>query len=149
MSHFQSLGDLVVSCDVISNIFCRFLAINIILKTNRINVCTAYSNNLAHQWRKHANSSFQWRHNGAIVSQIISLTIVYSTVYTGADQRKHQNSASLAFVWGIHRGPVNSPHKGPVTRKIFLFDDVIMIAAINHRCNWWEMDMRFSLGKCD
>ena len=40
---------------------------------------------------------------GAIESQIIGLTIVYSTVYSGADQRKHQSSASLAFVWGIHR----------------------------------------------
>ena len=58
--------------------------------------------------------------------QITSLTIVYSTVYSGADQRKHQSSASLAFVWGIHREPVNSPHKGPVTRKLFPFDDVIM-----------------------
>ena len=63
---------------------------------------------------------------GAIASQITSLTIVYSTVYSGADQSKHQSSASLAFVWGIHRGPVNSPHKWPVTRKMFPFDDVIM-----------------------
>ena len=63
---------------------------------------------------------------GAIGSQITSLTIVYSTVYSGADQSKHQSSVSLAFVWGIHRGPVNSPHKWPVTRKMFPFDDVIM-----------------------
>ena len=62
----------------------------------------------------------------AMASQITSLTIVYSTVYSGADQRKHQRSASLAFVRGIHRSPVNSPHKGPVTRKMFPFDDVIM-----------------------
>ena len=62
----------------------------------------------------------------AIASQITSLTIVYSTVYSGTDQRKNQSSASLAFVWGIHRGPVNSPHKWPVTRKMFPFDDVIM-----------------------
>ena len=60
---------------------------------------------------------------GAIAPQITSLTIVYSTVYSDADQRKHQNSASLAFVRGIHRGPVNSPHKWPVTRKIIPFDD--------------------------
>ena len=59
-------------------------------------------------------------------SQITSLTIVFSTVYSDADQRKHQSSASLAFVRGIHRGPVNSPHKWPVTRKMFPFDDVIM-----------------------
>ena len=63
---------------------------------------------------------------GAIASLITSLTIVYSTVYSDADQRKHQSSASLAFVWGIHRGPVNSPHKWPVTRKMFPYDDVIM-----------------------
>ena len=43
---------------------------------------------------------------GAKASQITSLTIVYSTVYSDADQRKHQSSASLAFVRGIHRGPV-------------------------------------------
>ena len=54
-----------------------------------------------------------------IASQIISLTIVYSTVCSDANQRKHPSSASLAFVRGIHRGPVNSPHKWPVTRKRF------------------------------
>ena len=63
---------------------------------------------------------------GTIASQITSLTSVYSNVYSGADQSKHQSSASLAFVWGIHRGPVNSLHKWPVTRKMFPFDDVIM-----------------------
>ena len=62
----------------------------------------------------------------AIASQITSLASVYSTVQLCADQRKHQSSASLAFVWGIHRGPGNSPHKWPVTRKMFPFDDVIM-----------------------
>ena len=61
---------------------------------------------------------------GVIASQITSLTIVYSIVYSGTDQRKHQSSASLAFVQGIHREPVNSSHKGPVTW--FPFDDVIM-----------------------
>ena len=63
---------------------------------------------------------------GGMASQITSLTIVYSTVYSGADQRKHQSSASLAFVRGIHRWSVNSPHEWPVTRKMFPFDDVIM-----------------------
>ena len=49
---------------------------------------------------------------GSMASQITSLTIVYSAVYSGADQRKHQSSASLAFVRGIHRWPVNSRTKG-------------------------------------
>ena len=42
---------------------------------------------------------------------------------------KHQSSASLAFVRGIQRWPVNSPHKLPVTRKMFPFDGVIMISG--------------------
>ena len=62
-----------------------------------------------------------------MTSQITNLTIVYSIVYSDADQRKHQSSASLAFVWGIHWGPVNFPHKWPVTWKIFPFHDVIMM----------------------
>ena len=65
-----------------------------------------------------------------MASHITSLTIVYSTVYSGTDQRKYQSSASLTFVRGIHRWPVNSPRKGPVTRKMFPFDDVIMISEI-------------------
>ena len=63
---------------------------------------------------------------GAMAFQIASLMIVCSAVHSGVDQRKHQSSASLAVLWGIHRWPVNSPPKGPVTRKTFPFDDVIM-----------------------
>ena len=64
----------------------------------------------------------------AMTSPILSVSIVYSAVCSGADQRKHQNFASLAFVRGIHHWPVNSPHnEGPVTRKMFPFDDVIMV----------------------
>ena len=63
---------------------------------------------------------------GSIASQITSLAIVYSAFYSGADQRKHQSSTSLAVVRGIHRRLVNSPHKWPVTWKMFPFDDVIM-----------------------
>ena len=79
-------------------------------------------------------TAFSWCHDpvphysdviiGAMASQITSLTIVYSIVYSGAEQRKHQSSASLAFVREIY--PMNSPHKWPVTRKVFPFDDVIM-----------------------
>ena len=67
----------------------------------------------------------QWHYSdvimSAIASQITSITIVYSTVYSGRDQRKHQSSESLAFVRGM-----DSPHKGPVTREKLPFDDVIM-----------------------
>ena len=90
-------------------------------------ILNQHNSNFACEWRW-----LYWQNHycdiimGMIASQITSLTIVYSTVYLLADQRKHQRSTSLAFGWGIHRGPVNSPHKWPVTRKMFPFDDVIM-----------------------
>ena len=59
---------------------------------------------------------------------------MYSTVYSGADQRKHQSSASLAFVRGIHRGPV--------TRKMFPFDDVFMfgvsLSVVNSQLSYYD-----------
>ena len=76
----------------------------------------------------------------AMASQISGLPTVCPTVCLGADQRRHQSSASLAFVRGIHRLPVDSPHNGPVTGKMFSFDDVIMITghvARNHYC--WHL----------
>ena len=72
-----------------------------------------------------------------MASQITTLTSVYSTVCLGADQRKYQSSASLAFMREIHRWPVNFPHKGPVTRTVLPFDDVIMLS---HCCAmWWNI----------
>ena len=73
-----------------------------------------------------------------MASQITSLPIVYSTVYSSANQRKHQSSASLAFLRGIHRWPVNSPHKGPVTWKMFPFDGVIMYARYQASVSWFN-----------
>ena len=67
-----------------------------------------------------------------MASQITSVLIVYSIVCLGTDQRKHQSSASLAFVRGIHRRQVNSPHEGRVTR----FDDVIMRQLYNNEHHW-------------
>ena len=66
-----------------------------------------------------------------IASQIISLMIVYSTVYSDAHQRWYQSSASLAFVRGIHLKPVNSPHKWPVTGNVSIWwrHHVVML--------WW------------
>ena len=84
---------------------------------------------------------------GAMAYQITSLTIVNSTVYSGADQRKHQSSPTLAFVRGIHRWPVNSLHKWPVTRKMFPFDDVIMeiISEMYNICTWCFCFVLFGL----
>ena len=61
-----------------------------------------------------------------ITSEITGISIVYSTVCWGADQTEHQSSTSLVFVNGIHRWPVDSPHKEQVTGKMFPFDDIIM-----------------------
>ena len=61
----------------------------------------------------------------AMASPIIGVSIVYSIVCSGTNQRKYQSSTLLAFVRGIHRWPVDSPHKEPVTRKMFPFGDVI------------------------
>ena len=63
----------------------------------------------------------------AMSSQVTGVTSVYSTVCSGANQRKHQSSASLAFARGFPWKAVHSPHKGLVTRKMLSFDDVIMI----------------------
>ena len=104
---------------------------------------TPYSMWLLFEFIKWSNST-QYCHSAAacdllhynkvimsvMTSQITSLTIVYSTVNSGRDKRKHQSFTSLAFVRGIHQWPVNSPHKGPVRRKMFWFDDVIMIWCI-------------------
>ena len=62
--------------------------------------------------------------------------IVYSTVNWGATERKHQSSASLAFMRGIHWWPVKSPHQGPVTRKMFPFDDVILSIGLLPASCW-------------
>ena len=92
------------------------------------------------QWSYHATHDYHYN------EVIMSPTIVYSAVYSRADQRKYQSSASLAFVMGIHRWPMNSPHKGPVTRKMFPFDDVIMHMTItvmgyvyNHWGHWGQL----------
>ena len=62
-----------------------------------------------------------------LASQITGVSMVCSGICSGADQRKHQSSVSLAFVRGIQRWPVNYPHKRPIMRKMFRFDDTIMI----------------------
>ena len=69
----------------------------------------------------------------AMTSQFTGVSIVYSTVCSGADERKYQSSVSLAFVGGIHQWPVNSPQKGKITLKMFPFDDVIMLYSVHSR----------------
>ena len=77
----------------------------------------------------------------AMTSQITGVLIVCSVVYSGADQRKHQSSASLAFVRGVHRWPVDSPHKWPVTLKCFhlmssWWTDTMHQCNMDHPITW-------------
>ena len=92
----------------------------------------SYAENVSTWWRHHGRGfKYELQKRSQIhysvvimtvmVSQITGVSIVYSTVCAGADQRKHQSSASLAFVRGIRRCLVNSLHLGPVTPKMFLF----------------------------
>ena len=73
--------------------------------------------------------TLQWRHNGHDgVSNHQPRHCLLNRSF-GRRAKKTSNLDSLAFLWGIHRGPVNSPHKWPVTRKMFPFDDVIMSSS--------------------
>ena len=86
---------------------------HIISIENNINLSRSISITVLSEWA--------WWHLKLPASQLFT-----QTVYSGADLRKHKSSTSLAFVRGIHQWLVISLHKGPVTRKMFLFDDVIM-----------------------
>ena len=86
--------------------------------------CTA-DKPLAEAMMNQFTNSLMHHYSEVIMSTMasqITVTTIYTTICSGTDQRKHQSSASLVFV----RGPVNSPHKGPVIWKMFPFDDVIM-----------------------
>ena len=82
----------------------------------------------------------------SMASQITGISIVYSTICSGADQRKHQSSASLTFVRGIPRWQVNSLHKGPAMWKMFPFDDVIKFSQ--HHTWWLHWCSHASLSVC-
>ena len=97
----------VLPCDLLDSVMCCHISDE---KSMKLDSCPHYNDVIMR----------------AMASQITSGAIVYSTVYSGAKQRIYQSFVSLAFVWGIRRWPVNSPYKGPVTRKMVPFDDVIM-----------------------
>ena len=96
-------------------------------KQNLNQPCQLYQKEYQKEWMPKCKYSHYSDVIMGAVAQITSLTIVYSTVHSGADKRKHQSSVSLTFV----RWPVNSPHKWPVTRKMFPFDDVIISLSAN------------------
>ena len=88
--------------------------------TYALAVCGTYHISKHTEWQRTERFCRRWWHYcdaimGIVASQITSLTIVYTTVYSDADHRKHQSSAPLAFVWGIHRT------KGQLRGKCFHF----------------------------
>ena len=74
-----------------------------------------------------------------MASEITSLTVVYSTVYSDADQRKHQSSASLAFVWGIHRDRWIPRTEGQLRGKCF---HLMTSSCVRVKCLHWRGSMR-------
>ena len=106
---------------------------------NKYNIKAPHHRPLRDSQRDSNANSLHWRHNehDDVSNHQPHDCLAYSTVYSGADQRKHQSSASLAFVPGIHRWPMNSPHKGPVTRIMFPFDDVIMACPCTGVFMWY------------
>ena len=120
-------------------VFCLYLSVPLPLPLSRSrSLSLTHSFPLTHRhtflfslsmYTSYHSDSLQWRHNGRDGVSNHQPHDCLPNVYSGANQRKHQSSASLAFARGIHRWPVNSPHKGPVTRKIFPFDDVIMLSC--------------------
>ena len=101
-----------------TSIFCR---VSVLCRVSLVQMLKWSYWSLAQSHRYHYNDVIM----SAMASQITGVFI--GAVASGADQGKHQSSASLAFMRGIHRSPVNSPHKRPVTRKMFPYDDVIMM----------------------
>ena len=104
--------------------------------------------NVSTSWRFPVTPYYSDVIMSAMASQITGASIVPSTVCSSADQRKHQNSVSLAFVRGIHRWPVVSPNKRPVTLKMFpigWLDWICLttthvlqdILAVLIDSNWW------------
>ena len=94
---------------------------------------------IRHQW-KHLMLPLQWRDNEC---DGVSNYQPHDCLLNRRRSKRHQSSASLAFVRGIHRRPANSPHKGPVTRKMFPFDDVIMHFITStqlHSIPWLSLD---------
>ena len=93
-----------------------------------------------------------------IASQITSLTVVYSTVFSDADQRQHQSSASLAFVWGIHRDRWIPRTKGQLRGKCFhlmtsswkmsCYNYTIVASLANHITKWTHTRVKIDLLWC-
>ena len=133
------IGPLGTNCIGILNEIHRFSFKKIRLKVSSakwrplclgLNVLTKWPDYAYFQTRHHWVSHYNDAIMVAMASHITGVWGVWSNVWSSADQIKHQSSAPLVFVRGNHRLPVDSPHKGSVTRIMFPFDDVIISTGI-------------------
>ena len=134
---------------------CFFICVEYQWKIGHMHLkCTSWSvtetlHVLIMTWLQVTFATALWRHNGLDGVSNHQPNHCLLSRYSSADQRKHKSSASLAFMRGIHRRPVNSPHKWPVTRKRFPFNDVFMkiemspvcqlfigMKGISFKCRW-------------
>ena len=103
--------------------------------------------NIPYNWLQNNNTTLQWRHNGHDgVSNQQPHHCLLNRLF-GRRSKKTSNLRVTGLWWGIHRGPVNSPHKGPVTWKMFPFDDVIMKNTAACIFYWTYYAHRYSLQK--
>ena len=115
------IGGRSISCEIAL----RWMWFDIYFENTRPWYISPYSETRP-QWVKRVHPSLQMTQNHYIdvimitmASQITSLTVVYSTVNSDADERKHQSSASLAFLWGIHWDRWIPRTKGQLRGKCF------------------------------
>ena len=126
-----------------------FLLLNLVLETSvqlwymYVHVFDLYWSSdmyiscMHYNWLLNVTRSLRWRHNGRdSVSNHQPYDCLLNRLFRRRS-KKNQSSASMAFVRGIHRGPVNSPHKWPIVRKMFPFDDVIVWCCDIWKCTKW------------
>ena len=115
---------------------------NFLIPTGKSSFAKIINHMNKHQWWHYTDVIM-----GAIASPITSLTIVYSTVYSDADQREHQSSASLAFVRGIHRGRHHGIHKRlwATTSKHLTFNDKCINVKIKGISQNWLNCLHYRL----
>ena len=94
-----------------------------------------------HGWNIYVCNTLQWRHNER---DGVSNHQPHDCLLKRAHRRKYQSSASLAFVRGIHRWLVNSPHKWPVSQKMFPFDDAITLPWRRSHSIWMSVRTQLS-----
>ena len=130
-----ALQTYITNAEVINFSFVRWRGNTQVHRINHLPRCRYFCN-------RSGSCGLQWRHNERNgVSNHRRLDCLRKRL----DQRKHQHSASLACVGGIHRWPVDSSPKGLVTRKMFPFDDVVCEKPTRYIFSHWDQGRSYSV----